>query len=85
MAEFIFTGQKIGGKVCKPRQQNFATNVRKSWKFDNFCHNIAHFLRKYDIYKCLLKILAMIEHDQEKTGCAVSGQSKNLMGFAFWT
>ena len=34
------------------------------------------FPRKYDIYKFLLKILAMIEHDQEKIGNAVSGQSK---------
>ena len=42
-----------------------------------------HFLRKYDIWKCLLKILAMIENDQEKFGIAVSGQSENLMGFAF--
>ena len=53
-------------------------------KFYNFCHKIAHFLRKYDIYKYLLKILAMIEHDQEKIGSAVSGQSENIMGFAFW-
>ena len=69
--------------VRKPRQVKFATNVRKSRKFNNLCHKIAHFLRKYDIYRCLLKILAIIEHDQEKFGIAASGQSKNLMGFAF--
>ena len=53
-------------------------------KFYNFCHKIAHFLRKYDIYKYLLKILAVIEHDQEKIGSAVSGQSENIMAFSFW-
>ena len=42
---------------------------------------IEHFLRKYDICKCLLKILAMIEHGQVEIGSAVSGQSKKLHGF----
>ena len=31
-----------------------------------------------------MKILAMIEHNQEKFGIAVSGESENLLGFAFW-
>ena len=51
------------------------------WQFDYFCHEIAHFFRKYDICKCLLKILAMIEHGQVQIGSAVSGQSKKLNGF----
>ena len=85
LAEFTFQVKKLAENVCKLWQQNVATNVWKSWKFNDVCDKIAHFLRKYDICKCLLKNLAMIEHDQEKTGCAVSGQSKNLMGFAFWT
>ena len=69
LAEFTFWGQKIGGK-------NYVNCDNKIlWRmWENHEHLIT----------CFLKILAMIDHDQEKFGIAVSGESENLLGFAFW-
>ena len=44
-----FFAPNLAEKVRKLRKQNFLTKVRKSSKCYEFCDNIAHLLRKYDV------------------------------------